>query len=93
MPARRSRGLESERLRVRAVGLYLRVTAAFILGLYLPAATTASDLPRHFAEALHSWAILCLAPIAAWQLSCRALAGAVAGAARTGSSTPGHRPD
>ncbi len=48
--------------------LYCRLTLAFTLGLYLPWAATAPDLARHFGEALHSWAILFLAPLAAWRL-------------------------
>lgn len=54
--------------------LYWRLTLAFTLGLYLPWAATAPDLARHFGEALHSWAVVFLAPIAAWRLLVRALA-------------------
>lgn len=54
--------------------LYWRLTLAFTLGLYLPWVATAPDLVRHFGEALHSWAVVFLAPIAAWRLLVRGLA-------------------
>ncbi len=47
---------------------YIRLTLAFVVGLYLPWAATAPDLLRHFGEAVHSWAILFFAPVAAWRL-------------------------
>lgn len=52
---------------------YCRLTLAFVVGLYLPWAATAPDLLRHFGEALHSWAILFFAPVAAWRLATGAL--------------------
>lgn len=48
--------------------VYCRLTLAFVVGLYLPWAASAPDLGRHFGEAVHSWAILFFAPIAAWRL-------------------------
>lgn len=60
--------------------LYWRLTLGFTLGLYLPWAATAPDLARHFGEALHSWAAVFLAPLAAWRL----LIGALG---RTGTRT------
>ena len=54
--------------------LYWRLTLGFTLGLYLPWAATAPDLARHFGEAVHSWAIVFLAPLAAWRLLVRGLA-------------------
>jgi hypothetical protein len=53
--------------------LYGRLTLAFTLGLYLPWTAAAPDLARHFGEAVHSWAIVFLAPLAAWRLLGRAL--------------------
>jgi hypothetical protein len=53
--------------------LYWRLTLGFTVGLYLPWAATAPDLARHFGEALHSWAIVFLAPLAAWRLLLDAL--------------------
>lgn len=53
--------------------LYCHVTLGFTLGLYLPWATAAPDLARHFGEAVHSWAIVFLAPLAAWRLAGRAI--------------------
>ena len=51
---------------------YCRLTLGFVIGVYLPWAAAAPDLLRHFGEAVHNWAILFFAPIAAWRL----LAGA-----------------
>lgn len=48
--------------------VYCRLTLAFVVGVYLPWAASAPDLWRHFGEAVHSWAILFFAPIAAWRL-------------------------
>ena len=48
--------------------LYCRLTLAFTLGLYLPWTAAAPDLARHLGEAVHSWAIIFLAPLAAWRL-------------------------
>jgi hypothetical protein len=53
--------------------LYARLTLAFTLGLYLPWTATAPDLVRHVGEAVHSWAIVFLAPLAFWRLLGRAL--------------------
>ena len=58
----------------RVVEPYCRLTLAFVLGFYVPWAATAPDLLRHFGEAVHSWAILFFAPVAAWRLTARALA-------------------
>jgi len=93
MPRRRSRDPLSDGPLARAGDLYLRVSAAFILGLYLPAAATAPDLPRHFVEALHHWAILCLAPIAACRLVRQAIAGSIAAAERADGRSSRHRFD
>ena len=53
--------------------LYCRLTLGFTLGLYLPWAAATPDLARHFGEAVHSWATVFLAPLAAWRLLRRAL--------------------
>jgi hypothetical protein len=57
--------------------LYARLTLAFTLGLYLPWTATAPDLARHFGEAVHTWAILFLAPLAVSHLFGRPLAAAI----------------
>lgn len=62
------RAMPSGGRRPRTVSLYCRLTLGFTLGLYLPWAAAAPDLARHFGEALHSWAVVFLAPRAAWQL-------------------------
>ena len=54
--------------RTTVTRVYCRLTLAFVIGLYLPWAASAPDLWRHFGEAMHSWAILFFAPIAAWRL-------------------------
>ena len=54
--------------RASVAGVYCRLTLAFVVGLYLPWAANAPDLWRHFGEAVHSWAILFFAPVAAWRL-------------------------
>jgi hypothetical protein len=61
----------------RLAHIYCRLTLAFVVGLYLPAAFGAADLPRHFGEALHNWAALFFAPVAAWRLLGSVLWGAV----------------
>lgn len=48
---------------------YLRVTAALVLGFYLPFAGTAPDFVQHWAEALHTWLTLALAPFALTRLA------------------------
>jgi hypothetical protein len=56
------------RTRSSVTRAYCRLTLAFVVGVYLPWAASAPDLWRHFGEAVHSWAILFFAPIAAWRL-------------------------
>ena len=53
--------------------LYCRLTLGFTLGLYFPWAAASPDLARHFGEAVHSWAIVFLAPVAVWRLLQQAL--------------------
>lgn len=63
-------GAPASRRRARSsvARVYCRLTLAFVVGVYLPWAASAPDLWRHFGEAVHSWAILFFAPIAAWRL-------------------------
>jgi hypothetical protein len=57
---------------ITPIALYCRLTLGFVIGLYLPWASAAPDLLRHFGEAVHSWVVIFFWPVAAWRLLWRA---------------------
>ena len=59
--------------RIAPIEPYCRLTLGFVIGLYLPWASAAPDLLRHFGEAVHSWVVIFFWPVAVWRLLRRAL--------------------